>query len=78
MSKRSNELLISDILQSISRIFIYTKNISEAEFLKNFLVQDGVSRNFEIIGEASSRLSKEFKEYHNNIDWNKVKDLGTS
>ena len=75
MSKRTNNFLIDDILQSINRIFTYTKNISEQEFLNNFLIQDAVSRNFEIIGEASSRLSKEFKEYHETIDWNKVKDF---
>jgi uncharacterized protein with HEPN domain len=75
MSKRTNSFLVDDILQSINRIFTYTEGISEREFLNNFLIQDAVSRNFEIIGEASSRLSKKFKEYHNAIDWNKVKDF---
>ena len=75
MFKRTDFFLLTDILQSIKRIFTYTKNISEEEFLNNFLIQDAVSRNFEIIGEASSRLSKEFKDLYNIADWNKVKDF---
>ena len=75
MSKRNNALLVDDILTSIDRIFLYVKNITENEFLNNFFTQDAVSRNFEIIGEASSRLSKEFKEKYDNINWIQVKDF---
>lgn len=72
MSKRNNALLVNDILQSIDRIYLYTQDITETEFLTNFFTQDAVARNF---GEASSRLSAEFKEHHNNINWVKVKDF---
>jgi uncharacterized protein with HEPN domain len=75
MSKRNNALLVDEILLSIDRIFLYIQGITETEFLTNFFTQDAVARNFEIIGEASSRLSAEFKEKYNNINWVKVKDF---
>ena len=75
MSKRNNTLLIDDIVQSINKIFTYTSLLSKDEFLTDNKTQDAVSRNFEIIGEASSRLSKEFKETHSEINWTKLKDF---
>lgn len=33
---------------------------------------DAVIRNFEIIGEASNRLSDEFKNKHSTIDWFRI------
>ena len=75
MSKRDNTLIISDIDQSIDKIFTYINNLYKEEFLVDNKTQDAVSRNFEIIGEASSRLSKEFKEVHSEINWTKLKDF---
>ena len=36
---------------------------------------DAVIRNFEIIGEASSRLPDELKDDNAEIDWHKIKGL---
>lgn len=47
------------ILEAIRRINVYTEDMIELDFLKNLLVQDGVIRNIEIIGEAAR-----------NIEWN--------
>lgn len=41
-------------------------------FLANRLVQDGVIRQFEIIGEATKNLSEAFRNLHSAIPW---KDL---
>jgi uncharacterized protein with HEPN domain len=40
----------------------YTLNLSFEEFEKDRKTIDAVLRNFEIIGEASSKLPKEFRE----------------
>jgi uncharacterized protein with HEPN domain len=40
--------------------------------VKNYLVQDGVIRQIEIIGEATKRLSKETKENHSDIPWKDI------
>lgn len=69
MSKRSAELLISDIIEAIEKINRYVDAIDFDEFANNDLVQDAVSRNFTIIGEAANRLPLEFKEVNPSIDW---------
>ena len=43
---------ISDIYQCILRIEEYTSS-GESTFMNTTLIQDGVIRNFEIIGEAT-------------------------
>lgn len=69
MSKRSSELLISDIIEAIDKINRYVNNIDFDEFVKNDLVQDAVSRNFTVIGEAANRLPSEFRDMHASVDW---------
>ncbi len=36
------------------------------------MVQDAVIRNFEIIGEATKQLSKDFRVRHNYIPWKEI------
>ena len=51
---------LGDILEAIERIEEYVAHLDEMGFLSNKLVQDAVVRNFEIIGEAMTRLRREF------------------
>ena len=41
-------------------------------FLRKRLVQDGVIRQFEIIGEATKNLSQNIKERHPDIAWKDI------
>jgi uncharacterized protein with HEPN domain len=63
---------IAHILGAIERIESYTEAVSENDFMNNFLIQDGVMRNLEIIGEASKKLSREVKEMNPEIPWKKI------
>jgi uncharacterized protein with HEPN domain len=47
---------LAHILEAIERIDRYTRDMDELEFLNSQLVQDGVIRNLEIIGEASHNI----------------------
>ena len=73
MSKRTPELLIEDILESIKKIQKYSKGMSFDKFIHDEKTVDAITRNFEIIGEASNRLPEEFKAKHGNIDWMRIK-----
>ena len=73
MSKRNNDLLIQDILDSAEKILKYTEAITFEEFQNDAKTVDAVIRNFEIIGEASNRLPEEFRELHHEIDWHKIR-----
>jgi uncharacterized protein with HEPN domain len=46
--------------------------MSEQQFLDNFLVQDGVMRNIEIIAEASKKISDDVKKMFPEIPWRKI------
>lgn len=75
MSERSDELLIRDILFCVEKIQIYLVNSTKEQFYTDIKTQDAVSRNFEVIGEASSRLSSDFKKNYTQINWRIVKDF---
>jgi len=55
---RDYKAYLSDIIGSINKIEHYTKDMSFQEFLQSELVQDGVVRNLEIIGEAAKNRTK--------------------
>jgi uncharacterized protein with HEPN domain len=74
MSKGS-ELYLVDILESIRRIDAYTQGMSESAFRDSLLVQDGVVRNLEIIGEAVKRLPADVRERQPAVEWRKVAGL---
>ncbi len=75
MSKRSDRLLLLDIQSSINKISVYITNMDYRDFEKDQKTADAVIRNLEIIGEASIRLSPEFKTDNPGIEWRKIAGL---
>ena len=73
MSKRSPLLLLEDILDACVKIQSYTRNLAFEEFKENEMIIDAVIRNFEIIGEAATRLPDDFKDAHPEIDWHRIR-----
>ena len=72
MSKRSQEDLLSDILEASTRILSYTKGFDFKDFQNDTKTQDAVIRNVEIIGEAVKNLSLEFKDSYPGIPWKSI------
>jgi uncharacterized protein with HEPN domain len=69
---KDDTIYIEHILQSIKNILDYTKDISKAEFAKTTLIQDAVIRNFEVIGEATKKVSSDFKQIHHEVPWKEM------
>jgi uncharacterized protein with HEPN domain len=69
---KDDSIYIDHILQSINNIFAYTQNLSIDDFHNNLLVQDAVIRNFEIIGEATKKLSDDFKKINHELPWKEM------
>jgi len=69
---KSDWVYIVHIQRSINQILEYTNELKEEEFLSNQLIEDAVVRNFEIIGEATKQISKEFRAKHTGIEWKKM------
>ena len=72
MSKRSFELLVEDIWESIEKIERYTEGMTLEFFQNDEKTTDAVVRNFEIIGEAAGRLPEDFTNQHSEIEWVKI------
>ncbi len=59
---KHNEIFyLQNILDSILRIEQYLSGVTEKDFQENNLVQDGVIRQLEIIGEAVKHLSPDLR-----------------
>ncbi|PIX68842.1 DUF86 domain-containing protein [Candidatus Roizmanbacteria bacterium CG_4_10_14_3_um_filter_39_13] len=65
--KKDNSIYLKDIQNAIIKIEEYTKDISFESFRNEDMRQDAVIRQFEIIGEAASRISKDFLEQHSDF-----------
>ncbi|RYE27759.1 MAG: DUF86 domain-containing protein [Sphingobacteriaceae bacterium] len=51
----------------------YTNDFTFEQFMQNELTMDAVVRNYEIIGEAATRLSEQYKALLPNLEWQKLK-----
>ncbi len=74
MSEDSS-VYLEDILNSIKRVFEYTKGMDFHSFLKNDLVSDAVIRNLLVIGEAAKHVPSEIRKKHPEIEWKKMAGL---
>lgn len=68
---RDDRLYLSNIKECIERIETYTDDGREI-FLQTTLIQDAVIRNFEIIGEATKRLSPELRAAYPDVPWQQL------
>ena len=72
---RAFKVFLKDILQAIERIEEYTCDLSFEDFCENRLIQDGVVRNLEIIGEAVKHLPKDVQKKYPAVEWKKIAGL---
>jgi uncharacterized protein with HEPN domain len=70
-----DRVFLRHIADAIVQIEAYTAGLSYAEFTQNRLVQDGVVRQLEVIGEASRNLSDELRSQHPNLPWKQIVGL---
>jgi uncharacterized protein with HEPN domain len=64
--------LIKHILEETSFILNHTKNLSREDYLSDEVLCRASIRSIEIIGEATKKLSDEFKSNHSSIEWKKI------
>lgn len=69
---KSDIIYIYHIRDSIVKVIDYTNSVEETGFKSNPMMQDAVIRQIEVIGEASSKLSKIFRDKYNQIPWKNI------
>lgn len=73
--KQNDQVFLAHILDAIIQIKDYTAGLSYDQFSQTRLVQDGVLRQLEIIGEASRNLSEEFRAQSPELPWSQIISL---
>jgi len=66
---------LDHILEASARIRRFTGDMTELAFLEDQLVQDGVIRNIEVIGEAARNVQRRFPQFaaeHSEVPWEDV------
>ncbi|WP_017660476.1 HepT-like ribonuclease domain-containing protein [Baaleninema simplex] len=65
---RDDRIYLQDIYDRIDRVEIYMQG-GKSNFFQSSLIQDGVIRNFEVIGEAVKRLFSELRQRYPKNSW---------
>lgn len=68
---KDSKLYIVHMLECIQKIEEYTKDGKDV-FMDSGIIQDAVTRNFEIIGEAAKHVDATVKERHPEIPWKTI------
>jgi len=69
---KNDRVYLEHILEAICKIENFTHKISRFDFDGNVMIQDAVIRNIEIIGEATKKISKPFRQSHQKIPWSEM------
>ncbi|MGQ9497075.1 MAG: HepT-like ribonuclease domain-containing protein [Desulfotomaculales bacterium] len=72
MSRRDDSVYLRHVLDAINKIEVYLGNVDKSTFDRNSLIQDGVIRELEIIGEAVKRLSSELRGRYPDVPWKHI------
>jgi len=72
---RSDSVYLQDILDAVEIILTYIENKTEFEFVNDQMLQDAVIRRFEIIGEASTKISEDIKDKNPQVQWRLMKGM---
>jgi uncharacterized protein with HEPN domain len=70
--ERDDSVYLHHILDASTRIEEYLGGVNEETFHQVTLVQDGVIRQLEIVGEATKRLSREVRVKYPNVPWQDI------
>lgn len=72
---RHDETYLLDILIAAKKAIKFVEGIAQHEFEESEVLQNAVLRPLEIIGEASAKISKEFRKTHSEIPWREMVGL---
>lgn len=70
--EKDNRVFLQHVLDSINIIEEYLQGVDEEKFMHTRLLQDGVIRQIEIVGEAIRRVSKDMRRTYSEIPWQDV------
>lgn len=69
---KSDKLFLLHVKDAVISIERFIRGITKEKFSSNYLLQNAVIRQIEIIGEATKNLSAELKKKHPDIPWKEI------
>jgi len=73
---RTFHAYLEDMIGAMGKILRYVSTVKDADdFLKNDMVMDAVTRNYEIIGEASNKIPQHIKDKYPKLPWKQMYGL---
>lgn len=76
MENSTPDIYLWHILDAINRIEHYMIGVEKKDFLADdSMVAAAVVREFEIIGEAMTQISEEYKKLYASIPWREITDM---
>lgn len=72
----NDSVYLQHIFDSICQIEEYIQGMDYEDFYGTKLVQDGVIRQLEIIGEATKKLSSDLRDKYSHIPWQDIAGMG--
>ncbi len=70
--KRDESVYLCHILDAIGKIESYLQGINDTSFSQQSLIQDGVIRQLEIIGEAVKRVPSQLRSQQPHVPWQDI------
>jgi uncharacterized protein with HEPN domain len=61
-----------DILQAARLVREFVKGVDQQTFNGDVMLQSAVIRQIEVMGEATKRISEDFRSGHQDIPWRKI------
>lgn len=75
MDKDKNIFRLQHVIDCIEKIEIITKDLSYGSYLEDWIKQDAIFRNIEIIGEAIANVEEELKQKYPDVPWVQAKGM---
>ncbi len=75
MPPRDWRMRITDILEAIAKIEIYTQGMDFEQFASDDKTIDAVVRNITVIGEAARALPAQIVDSHPELPWQDMRDM---
>jgi uncharacterized protein with HEPN domain len=75
MATNRNLLFLSHIIECIEKLETITRDLNYGEYLEDWIKQDAIIRNVEIIGEAISNIGEDLKQRYPDVPWKEAKGM---
>ena len=69
---RRDDAYLLDMLVAARKAVAFTTELTHQEFARSDLHQNAILKVLEVVGEAASRISEDFKTAHPKIPWHQI------